>query len=178
MTYKTNQTIYTIGHSNLPIEKFTEMLEVFGIDTLIDVRSMPGSRKYPQFNQDILKKSLAKIGITYYHFKSLGGRRKVQKESINTLWRNKSFQAYADYMHADEFAKGLDELKELATHHTCAIMCAEAVWWRCHRSMISDVLKVQDWEVLHIMGANKVTEHPYTSPARIVNGKVSYSEEE
>ena len=170
-------TIYTIGHSTHPIEEFLEMLRSFKIKNLVDVRKMPGSRKFPQYDQDNLKKSLEDVGITYIYETDLGGRRKVHKDSKNTSWRNTSFQAYADYMETDEFKNAVVELENIAVEAPTVYMCSEAVWWRCHRSMISDYLKVRNWNVQHIMGIGKSQEHPYTSPARIVNGEVVYTEE-
>lgn len=170
-------TIYTIGHSTHPIAEFLAILNSFDIKILVDIRSMPGSRKYPQFNQEELKISLENAGIEYIHLTELGGRRKVSKDSKNTRWHNSSFQAYADYMETEDFAQGIKKLEQLALTKTTVYMCSEAVWWRCHRSMVSDYLKAKGWRVLHIMGIQKAQEHPYTSPARIVDGKVSYSDE-
>lgn len=172
-----NATIYTIGHSTHPIEVFLEMLKSFGIKKLVDVRRFPGSRKFPQFNQDTLRDSLKEIGITYIYEVNLGGRRKVTKDSKNTAWRNISFQAYADYMKTQEFKSVVINLEKIASEEPAVYMCSEAVWWRCHRSMISDYLKVRGWNVQHIMAEGKSQEHPYTSPARIVDGEVVYTEE-
>ncbi|MDQ0477740.1 DUF488 family protein [Chryseobacterium sp. MDT2-18] len=171
-------TIYTIGHSTRSIEEFLELLLSFKIKVLADIRRLPGSRKYPQFNQDHLKKSLEENGIEYLYIENLGGRRKVSPTSKNILWNNKSFQAYADYMESESFEKGADELQKSALRKPTAMMCSEAVWWRCHRSMVSDYLKAKGWEVLHIMSVGKATEHPYTSPARVVGEKVFYSEKD
>ena len=173
----TPTTICTIGHSTHPIEVFLAMLQSFEIKNLVDVRKLPGSRKFPQFDQDNLKKSLEDVGITYIYEADLGGRRRVHKDSKNTSWRNTSFQAYADYMETDEFKDAVMELEKTAVASTTVFMCSEAVWWRCHRSMISDYLKVRGWNVQHIMGEGKSQEHPYTSPARIVDGEVVYTEE-
>ena len=170
-------TIYTIGHSTRTIKEFLEFLFSFDIKVVADIRRLPGSRKYPQFNQDDLKKSLAENGIEYIYIEELGGRRKPAKDSKNTTWRNKSFQAYADYMDTESFANGAAELAKLALEKPTAMMCSEAVWWRCHRSMVSDYFKAKGWEVLHIMSLGKATEHPYTSPARVVGDKVFYSED-
>lgn len=114
------------------------------------------------------------MGIAYCYIKDLGGRRKYHKDSKNTIWRNKSFRAYADYMETKSFDEGLKVLKSLAKEKRTAIMCAEAVWWRCHRSMIADALKAEGWSVRHIMGVDKAMEHPYTKPAKIKNGQVFY----
>ena len=171
------QTIYTIGHSTRTIEEFLELLFSFNIKILADIRRLPGSRKYPQFDQDALKKSLEENGIHYVYIDDLGGRRPAQKDSKNTTWRNKSFQGYADYMETESFANGAAELAKLAFEKPTAMMCSEAVWWRCHRSMVSDYFKAKGWEVLHIMALGKVQEHPYTAPARVVGDQVFYSEE-
>jgi uncharacterized protein (DUF488 family) len=138
---------------------------------------LPGSKRYPQFNKEALADSLGKSGIRYEHFPELGGRRKARPDSSNTAWRNASFRGYADYMETGDFHKGVKRLLDLADTNPTAIMCAEAVWWRCHRSLISDYLKARGIEVMHILDANKIEPHPYTSAARIVNGKLSYAAE-
>ncbi|HYK23543.1 MAG TPA: DUF488 domain-containing protein [Candidatus Acidoferrum sp.] len=168
--------IWTIGHSTRTIDVFISLLEEHGIRLLADVRSLPGSKRYPQFNKETLADSLGKSGIRYEHFPELGGRRKAKPESTNTTWRNASFRGYADYMETDEFQKGVKRLLDLAADAgPTAIMCAEAVWWRCHRSLISDCLKARGIEVMHILDVNKTQPHPYTSAARIVNGELSYA---
>ena len=170
-------TIFTIGHSTRTIEEFLDLLFSFDIKILADIRRLPGSRKYPQFDQDALKKSLEENGIEYVYIEDLGGRRKISPDSKNTAWRNKSFQGYADYMETESFENGIKVLEKLALEKNTAMMCSEAVWWRCHRSMVSDYLKSKGWEVLHIMALGKATEHPYTSPARVLGDQVFYSEE-
>ena len=172
-----NKTIFTIGHSTKTIEEFLDLLFSFDIKVLADIRRLPGSRKYPQFDQDNLRKSLEENGIEYIYIEDLGGRRKVSPDSKNTTWRNKSFQGYADYMETESFENGVKELEKLALEKNTAMMCSEAVWWRCHRSMVSDYFKAKGWEVLHIMALGKATEHPYTAPARIIGNQVFYSEE-
>lgn len=172
-----NNKIYTIGHSTRSLDEFLELLFAFDITVLADIRKLPGSRKYPQFNQDELKESLEAHGISYIYLEKLGGRRKPSRTSKNTTWRNKSFQAYADYMETTDFKDGVQELEAFAAEKPVAMMCSEAVWWRCHRSMVSDYLKATGWQVLHIMALAKATEHPYTSPARVVGNTVSYTEE-
>ena len=170
--------IWTIGHSRRTIDEFISLLQANQIRLLVDVRSLPGSKRYPQFNKEALADSLGKTGIRYEHFPELGGRRKAKPESKNTAWRNASFRGYADYMETEEFRKGVERLLDLAGGAgPTAIMCAEAVWWRCHRSLISDYLKARRIEVMHILDANKTQPHPYTSAARVVNGKLSYAEE-
>lgn len=168
--------IWTIGHSTRLLEEFVAMLHSFDIELLVDIRSFPGSRKFPQFNKEHLEKSIPENKIEYSHLEKLGGRRKVNPDSENTIWRNVSFRAYADYMETPQFKEGLETLKKLALQKRTAIMCSEAVWWRCHRSMVSDALKVHGWEVMHIMNVAKEQEHPYTQPAKIVNNKLSYKE--
>lgn len=168
--------LYTSGHSTRTIEEFIALLQSFKIKVLADIRRLPGSRKYPQFDQDALKQSLEENGITYIYLEELGGRRPAQKDSKNTVGRNKSFQGYADYMDTESFANGAAELAKYALQKPTAIMCSEAVWWRCHRSMVSDYFKAKGWEVRHIMALGKTTEHPYTAPAKVVGEKVFYSE--
>ena len=169
--------IYTIGHSTHTLEEFSAMLKSFNIELLADIRSFPGSRKFPHFNKENLPASLAENNIEYIHLKNLGGRRKVNPESCNTGWRVAAFRGYADYMETESFKKAIHELEQIASTKRVAYMCAEAVWWRCHRSLVSDYLKHNGWTVLHIMGVNKSTEHPYTAPAKIMNGKLNYSKE-
>jgi uncharacterized protein (DUF488 family) len=166
--------LWTIGHSTLPIERLIEALRSFKIKVLADVRSFPGSRRYPQFNKDQLKVSLADARVEYQHHPELGGRRSASPDSLNMAWRNKMFRGYADYMETDEFRSGIARLVDVARARRTAIMCAEAVWWRCHRSLISDYLKASGVEVTHIMAAGKSEPHPFTSAARIVNGELSY----
>jgi uncharacterized protein (DUF488 family) len=167
--------IWTIGHSTRTIDEFISLLKENEIKLLADVRAWPGSKRYPQFNKEALTESLSAYGIRYEHFPELGGKRKSTPDSRNTAWRNASFRGYADYMETQQFQKGVERLLGLSQETgTAAIMCAEAVWWRCHRSLISDYLKVRDIEVMHILGATKVEPHPYTSAARIVNGELSY----
>ena len=177
MSTRAKHTIYTIGHSTHSSDDFIKMLQSFGIKTLADIRRLPGSRKFPQFDKENLEISLVRNGIKYIHLEDLGGRRKVHKDSKNTRWRNASFRAYADYMETEEFEHGIQQLKQIASQSPTAIMCSEAVWWRCHRSMVSDYLKAKGWIVLHIMDINKAEEHPYTSPAMVVGDRVFYSDE-
>src|SRR5260370_19037463 len=163
--------IWTIGHSTRSIDDFISLLEQNGIKLLADVRSLPGSKRYPQFNKETLAESLNAHGIRYEHFPELGGRRKPEPDSRNTAWRNASFRGYADHMEIEEFRKGVERLLELVGEAgPTAIMCAEAVWWRCHRSLTSDYLKTRGIEEVHILDANKTEPHPFTSAARIVNG--------
>ena len=178
MENKHLKTVWTIGHSTHSLEEFVAMLHSFNIDTVVDIRSFPGSRKFPQFNQEALEVSLPENNIEYILLKKLGGRRKVNPESKNTSWRHAAFRGYADYMETDSFAEGIKELIAIAQQKRTAYMCSEAVWWRCHRSMVSDFLKAEGWDVQHIMQIGKSSEHLYTEPARIVNGELTYLPED
>ena len=168
--------IWTVGHSTLTLEDFLELLYLNGIRALADVRRFPGSRKHPQFNQDELRESLAAAGIDYIHLPELGGRRRTRPDSANTVWRNPSFRGYADYMETDVFRAGIERLLQLARDKPTAIMCAEAPWFRCHRALIADYLKASGVNVIHINSGGRNTVHPYTSAARISDGRLSYSE--
>jgi uncharacterized protein (DUF488 family) len=171
-----NKTIWTIGHSTHSLEEFVAMLYAFEIKLIADIRSFPGSKMFPQFNKEALEISLPQNNIRYVHLKDLGGRRKVNPDSKNTSWRHLAFRGYADYMETNEFKEGIKELEKLALQQPTAYMCSEALWWRCHRSMVSDYLKARGWKVIHIMGVRKTEEHPYTAPAKIINGELSYRE--
>ena len=166
--------IWTIGHSTRSIEEFIAMLAAFQIQILADVRSFPGSRRYPHFNRENLSESLNEKGIDYFHFLELGGRRRARADSLNLAWRNESFRGYADYMEMPQFVDGITGLVELAGKKRTAIMCSEAVWWCCHRSLISDYLKANGMEVEHILSAAKSEPHPFTSAATIVDDQLSY----
>jgi uncharacterized protein (DUF488 family) len=169
-------TVWTIGHSTRAGGDFIQILRAHQICTVIDVRSFPGSRRYPQFNRAELSESLAGEGIVYHHLPTLGGRRRPLPDSKNTAWRNPSFRAYADYMETAEFKQGVEKLHDLARTNRSAIMCAEALWWRCHRSLIADYLKALGATVIHVRDEKQAEEHPYTSAARIVRGRLSYEE--
>jgi uncharacterized protein (DUF488 family) len=171
---KENTTIWTIGHSTRSFEELVDMLHSFSIELIADIRSYPGSRKFPQFNKEVLEISLPQNEIQYVHLKNLGGRRKVNPQSKNTGWRHAAFRGYADYMETDAFKDEIIQLVNKALKQRTAYMCSEAVWWRCHRSMVSDYLKLQGWKIMHIMGIGKAKEHSYTAPARIVNGELNY----
>jgi uncharacterized protein (DUF488 family) len=166
--------IWTIGHSTRALDEFLELLKGHTINLLVDIRTFPGSRRYPHFNKELLGTSLKQDGVDYLHIPSLGGRRKPAPDSTNTSWRNASFRGYADYMKTPEFRTAATQLENLATAHRVAYMCSEAMWWKCHRALVSDYLKVRGWTVLHIIDVNKVTEHPYTSPARTEQGELFY----
>jgi len=169
------KSIWTIGHSTHTLDEFMVMLKSFQIELVVDIRSFPGSRRYPYFNKESLAVSLPENEIEYIHLRELGGRRKTTIDSRNTGWRVAAFRGYADYMETDKFNNAIKELECLAAKKRVAFMCAEAVWWRCHRSLVSDYLKHQGWTVIHSMGAGKGDEHPYTSPARIIEGKLLYN---
>jgi len=174
---KPEKSIWSIGHSTRPLDELVAMLQSSQIEIVADIRSSPGSTKFPQFNKEALQISLPENNIQYIHLKDLGGRRKVNPDSKNTVWRHPAFRGYADYMGTDTFKEGIRELEKIALKQRTAYMCSEAVWWRCHRSMVSDYLKVHGWKVMHIMGVGKEEEHPYTAAARIVNGELTYGED-
>jgi hypothetical protein len=167
-------TIYTIGHSVHPIDEFIALLKIYGIEQLVDVRTVPKSRHVPQFNSDDLEKSLGHQGIAYVHLKALGGLRHAKKDSINTGWRNASFRGYADYMSTDEFAQGIDRLLELAKTKRTVIMCAEAVPWRCHRSLLGDALLVRGVSVEDIMSTTSSRPHKLTPFAHVEGKSITY----
>lgn len=170
--------MFTIGHSTHPIEEFVEMLRAHGIRTLVDVRTVPRSRHNPQFGEDRLPGSLAEAGIRYERLAELGGLRHARKDSINGGWRNASFRGYADYMQTAEFAAGIARLIDLAERDgPLAIMCAEAVPWRCHRSLIGDALLVRDVAVLDIMSARDARPHALIRFARVDGLTVTYPPE-
>jgi uncharacterized protein (DUF488 family) len=183
--------LWTIGHSTRPIEEFVLLLKAHGIRQLVDVRTIPKSRYNPQFNTEALAKRLAETGIAYRHAAGLGGLRKPKNDSINTGWRNESFRGYADYMQTEEFQRALEELMAYGTGiktpfspihaghaethpFRTAVMCAEAVPWRCHRSLIADALVSRGWEVQHIMSETKADRHQMTSFAKVEHGMLSY----
>ncbi|HKB64496.1 MAG TPA: DUF488 domain-containing protein [Pyrinomonadaceae bacterium] len=172
---KQDGSIWTIGHSTRSADEFKEVLLSHKIEALVDVRSFPGSRRYPHFNKPELAGSLEAIGILYAHNPKLGGRRRPNPDSKNAAWKNASFRAYADHMESEEFKQGVEELLEVASTHRTAIMCAEALWWRCHRSLIADYLKSKGFTVIHIIDGKKTEAHPYTPAARIVEGRLSYA---
>jgi uncharacterized protein (DUF488 family) len=166
--------VFTIGHSTHPIEEFISLLKLNEVNFLVDVRTIPRSRRNPQFNIEALPESLADVGIEYKHMASLGGLRRTRADSPNTGWRNESFRGYADYMQTAEFQKAINALIDLATHHQIAIMCAEAVPWRCHRSLIGDALLVRGIEVLEIISTAKPKPHKLTSFAHVEGETITY----
>ena len=167
-------TVWTIGHSTRRLDAFLELLAHYRLEAVADVRRFPGSRRQPQYAEAALRATLAEHGIAYRWLPALGGRRRPLPDSPNIAWRNASFRGYADHIGSAEFAQGLDELLELSGRLRTTLMCAEAVWWRCHRALIADVLRVRGIEVVHILDAKHAVVHPYTSPARIVQGRLSY----
>lgn len=166
--------IWTVGHSTRTAEEFKNILIAHKIASLADVRSFPGSRRLPHFNKQSLSESLAQNDIKYYHLPELGGRRRPSPDSRNTAWQNPSFRAYADHMATNEFKQGIKLLLKLSAESPTAIMCAEALWWRCHRSLIADYLKALGIEVIHIRDDKHTEIHPYTSAASVINGELSY----
>jgi uncharacterized protein (DUF488 family) len=167
-------TIWTVGHSTRPIGEFTDFLHAHEIRLLVDVRTVPRSRHNPQFNTDTLAESLKEAGLVSLHMPALGGLRKARKDSINNGWRNASFRGYADYMQTDKFQRALEELTAYGTGTRTAIMCAEAVPWRCHRSLIADALVTRGWDIRHIMSPEKATPHVLTSFAHFEKGTLTY----
>ena len=160
-------TIWTVGHSTRPIEEFLGLLSTNHIDLVVDIRSLPGSRRHPQFDQEPLTAALREHGVDYLWLEELGGRRKPDKDSIHTEWRNKSFQAYADYMDTPPFREGVERLLALAAGHRLALMCAEAVWWHCHRSMVADYLTGRGVTVVHILSPERSSLHPSDRQPRL-----------
>ena len=169
--------VYTIGHSTRAGDEFIAVLETYGIELLVDVRRLPGSRRLPQFDSAMLERSLAEGGIDYHWIAQLGGRRRPDADSPNTGWRHPAFRAYADHLATEEFADGLFELLMLAGGLRTAVMCAEVLWWRCHRRLIADVLVVLGFTVVHIFDAEKHEQHRLAAPARLIGNELSYEAE-
>lgn len=166
--------VFTIGHSTHPIGEFIGLLRSNGVKQLIDIRTIPKSRHNPQFNSDALAASLRAAKIRYIHMKDLGGLRHAKKDSINLGWRNASFRGYADYMQTPEFTTALDHAIELAEERPTALMCAEAVPWRCHRSLVSDALLIRGIRALEIISAAEPKEHKLTPFARVRGTRITY----
>lgn len=166
--------IWTIGHSTRTLDEFIALLKQHSITALADVRRHPGSRRLPQFGSEALAATLPEQGIHYQWIPELGGRRRATRDSINNGWRNSSFKGYADHMASAEFAHGIEQLTALAQQQPTAMMCAELLWWRCHRSLVSDLFKFRGWQVHHIQDATHLNDHPYTAPARDVDGQLLY----
>jgi uncharacterized protein (DUF488 family) len=169
------ETVWTIGHSTRTLDHFLELLSAHGIEAVADVRRYPGSRRWPHFAREPLEIELENRGLLYHWFPELGGRRTAAPDSRNTAWRSAAFRGYADYMATEAFAEGLIRLMNLASGLRTAIMCAEALWWRCHRGLIADVLRWLQFEVIHVLGPGSTSSHPYTAAALIVRGRLSYS---
>ena len=171
-------TIFTIGHSTRDFDELIEILRAHGVQAIADVRLIPRSRRYPHFNDEALKHELPKNGIAYLPFKSLGGRKRPMLHSPNTGWRNASFQGYADFMQTPDFEAALNDLIQAAAKQPTTIMCAEAVPWRCHRSLIADALLVRGWRVMDIFDAKKATEHELTKFAKVEDTRITYPPEQ
>ncbi len=174
MSGRSSATIFTIGHSTRPLEKFVELLKGHKVTMLVDVRTIPRSRHNPQYNRDVLPAGLAGAGITYTHMPGLGGLRHARSDSVNTGWHNLSFRGFADYMGSPEFVKSLEELIALADDDLIAIMCAEAVPWRCHRSLIADALFVRGLSVAEITGNGSSKPHVLTAWAHVDGLNITY----
>jgi uncharacterized protein (DUF488 family) len=166
--------IFTLGHSTLPIERFVAVLQTYGIERLADIRTIPRSRHNPQFNDTALASSLAPQHVEYVHIKALGGLRRARKDSLNTGWRNESFRGFADYMQTPEFQHALEGLMHMSQQKRVAIMCAEAVPWRCHRSLVADALSVRAVPVVEILSDNSYRMHTLTPFARVEGGRITY----
>jgi uncharacterized protein (DUF488 family) len=169
-----NNIIWTVGHSTRMIGEFIKLLKAYGIELVLDVRTVPRSRKNPQFNKDNLQQVLPEAGIEYIHAKDLGGLRHSKKDSLNTAWKNESFRSYADYMQTDAFSQALMWLKTCAQQKRMVLMCAETLPWRCHRSLIADALIIAGFEVIEIFKEGKSRQHKLTSFAVEENGKITY----
>jgi uncharacterized protein (DUF488 family) len=170
--------LFTVGHSTLPIERFTALLRAYGIERLVDIRTVPRSRRNPQFNSETLGPSLHREGIDYRALPALGGLRRPRKDSPNTGWRNESFRGYADYMQTPAFTAGLEALLQLAADKRVAIMCAEAVPWRCHRSLVADALGVRGVPVIEILSETSWRPHALTSFAHVEGRTITYPPEQ
>jgi uncharacterized protein (DUF488 family) len=166
--------VCTIGHSNRPLETFVELLRRNAVDRVLDVRTIPRSRSNPQFNSDALAQSLDALDISYLHLPGLGGLRRARPDSVNAGWRNASFRGYADYMQTPEFTANVDRVVEEAGNTACALMCAEAVPWRCHRSLIGDALLVRGIRVEDIVGAGARKPHRLTAFAQVSGTRITY----
>jgi len=166
--------VWTVGHSTHPLETFVALVRAHGVTAITDVRKIPRSRRNPQYDVATLPAALAASGLAYVHRPGLGGLRRERPDSINRGWKNPSFRAYADYMQTDEFARELEALVALGTRERVAIMCAEAVWWRCHRSLIADALLARGEPVLHILTPERAEPHILRDFARVDGGRVTY----
>lgn len=169
-------TVWTIGHSTREWPLFVAMLQSAGSQTVADVRRFAGSRRHPQFHAQAMAEALPKAGMQYLAMPELGGRRTPRVDTRNTAWRNSGFRGYADYMETPAWQAARDRLVELAHSSRTAMMCAEALWWQCHRGLIADDLKAHGWTVIHLQAPGRSEEHPYTAAARIVDGHLAYSD--
>ena len=174
LSWQFNVIIHTVGHSTRAIEDFVELLGAHGVVQLADVRTIPASRRHPQFSRDALSASLAAAGIEYRHVAALGGLRTPRKDSANTAWRHQGFRGYADYMETPAFEDAIHELVEWSQRAPTAVMCAEAVWWQCHRRLLADALVAHGVEVRHITAPNAAPLHEMTEFARVEAGRVRY----
>jgi uncharacterized protein (DUF488 family) len=171
---KPELTILTIGHSTRTLDEFVRLLEAYGVTLVVDVRTVPRSRHNPQFNKETLPSSLKKYGIKYIHMPDIGGLRRPKPDSVNLAWRNNTFRGYADYMQTKEFTDNLLKIIALAKENRLALMCAEALPWRCHRSLISDALVVRHIKVEHIISANSLINHQLNEMAQVEGAKITY----
>jgi len=166
--------VLTIGHSTRTLEEFVQLIEVYGLTLVVDVRTVPRSRHNPHFNKETLPTSLKHYGVRYIHMPEIGGLRHPKHESVNTAWKNSGFRGYADYMQTQEFAVSLLKIVALARENRLALMCAEALPWRCHRNLISDALVVRNLKVEHIIGKDSVINHELNSLAQVEGTKITY----
>lgn len=166
--------MWTVGHSTRTLDELLALVRAHGVTLIADVRKIPRSRRHPQFNREALARDLPAAGVGYVHLPALGGLRRGHAHSVNTAWKNPSFRAYADYMQTDEFAAALEGLAQHAREAETAIMCAEAVWWRCHRSLIADALVARAIPVRHIVSAERAEPHALRSFAVLDGTRVSY----
>ena len=174
MAKESQFTVLTIGHSTRTLEEFVQLLEAYGVTLLVDVRTVPRSRHNPQFNKETLLNTLKHYGIKYIHMPDIGGLRRPKPNSVNLAWKNSSFRGYADYMQTKEFTENLLKLIALARENRLAIMCAEALPWRCHRSLISDALVVRHVKVEHIISKDSVINHELNEMAHVEGTKITY----
>lgn len=169
-----NKTVYTIGHSTRLLSEFVEILNDYSINYVVDIRTVPKSRHNPQYNSAHLEKILKKHNIYYYHFKELGGFRHVEKDSVNLAWHNESFRGFADYMQTQDFKEGIDILLKIVAKYQVVLMCAEAVPWRCHRSLIGDALTIRGIEVIDIFDEHHAKPHTLTPWAHVEGTEITY----
>jgi uncharacterized protein (DUF488 family) len=174
----TDGAIFTLGHSTLPIASFVALLQAYGIERLVDIRTIPRSRHNPQFNDTALAASLKAQHLEYVHLKALGGLRRARKDSPNTGWRNEGFRGFADYMQTAEFQDALDALIRMSREKRVAIMCAEAVPWRCHRSLVADALSVRSVPVVEILSESSYRMHKLTPFAQVEGVRITYPSEQ